>query len=140
MRKQEHIKEEQNSPTLDKYLMDVINDVKTAVNKSDIEKDKKECILECLPAIRNYGLHPDARDGVLEFLENILDKPLDLHGKDCFNKMYTLFGEYEFFDAHEGEASKCRSKVKQIILKYNPHSSHSQTEVSHFKEGMEGIY
>lgn len=139
MRKPENIKEEQNASTLDKYLIDVIKDVKTEVEKSDIEQDKKDCILKCLPAIRNYGLHADARDGVLEFLESILGKTLDLHGKECFNKMYNLFGEYEFFDAHEGEAYKCRSRVKQILLKYNLHSSHSQSEVSHFQEGMEGF-
>lgn len=140
MRKKENIKEEQSAPTLDKYLIETIEHVKIKVKKSGIEQDKRECILECLPAIRNYGLHADSRDGVLEFLENILDETLDLHKKDCFNKMYSLFSEYEFFDAHEGEAYKCKSKVKQILLRYYPSSAHSQSEVSHFREGMEGIY
>lgn len=140
MRKKENIKEEENSPTIDKYLTDTIEHVKTKVKKSDIEQDKKKCILYCIPAIRNYGLHADARDGVLKFLEDILGEAVDLHKKDCFNKIYSLLGNYEFFDAHEGEASECKKKVQEIMIKYFPDSVHSIGNVSHFRESMEGFY
>jgi exopolysaccharide biosynthesis predicted pyruvyltransferase EpsI len=143
MRKKEHIHEMMRAATIDQYLKDTVKQVRGKINKTKIEQDKKECFFECLPSIRNYGSRADARDGVLEFLEDILDGTLDLHETRCLNRMYSLLQEYEYFDAGGGEASQCKDKVKKIILKYCKNESispHSLPSVMHFREQMEGFY
>ena len=138
MRKKENIDELLKAPTVNRYLDDTIKQATAKIRKKKIEQDKKKCILYCLPKLNHYGSAPDATYEVIELLEGICED--SLNDRELIHNMRVLFQHYEHFDAHEGEASECKNKLQQIEIKYNPHSPHSQSEVSHFREQMEGPY
>lgn len=138
MRKQTNIDEMLKAPTVNRYLEEVTNQATAKIRKKKIVQDKKKCILYCIPKLKHYAAAPDATDEVLELLEGICDE--SLNEIEVIRNMRVLFQHYEFFDAHKGEASKCKNILQKIEVKYKPHSPHSQSEVSHFREQMEGFY
>lgn len=140
--KEEHMDEMLKAATNKRYLEDIAKQALFAVKKSKIQQDKKDCFKEALPAMVRYGSAYDARDEVLAYLEGICRGSYNLSGMHWIHDGSILFQHYEHFDAESGEASKCRKNFQFIEIKYNPSakSAHSQAEVSHFRESIEGFY
>ncbi|MFH0831593.1 MAG: hypothetical protein V1886_01885 [archaeon] len=136
----DNMKEMLKASTNKRYLEDIINQASLKVRKAEIEQDKKEVFIESIPAIRHYGYAHDATDEVLEFLEGICSGAYNLSGTHWIHDASILMEHYEHLDAEDGEASERRKKLQNIERKYTPHSAHSQSEVSHFREGMKGSY
>lgn len=136
----EYMKEMLKSATNKRYLEEIISQASLKVRKAKIEQDKKDVFFSSIPAIRHYGYEHDATDEVLHFLEGICSEAYSLSGTHWIHDAGILMEHYEHLDAEDGEASECKKKLQKVEMKYTPHSAHSQSEVSHFKEGMESPY
>lgn len=160
MRKQEHVWEMQKAATMNRYLEDIAKQAMTKVRKEKLQKEIKECLLYCFPKIRNYAADlkygAAAADEVREFFEKVCDGTYNFDNAqniiECVHHAKVLSQHYEHFDAEGGEATKATQKAESLETKLKAdyagkqgqkrkeNSPHSLSEVSHFREQMEGFY
>ncbi|MBS3090284.1 hypothetical protein J4433_00760 [Candidatus Pacearchaeota archaeon] len=133
MRKQENIREDENSPTLRSYLNEISNQTISQARKEIKLQDWRKTLISCFVLIRDSSSKTGGAelDKILELFEDVSDGTEYIRKEGVINRLYVFLGR-EYFP--QGKASGLQRELVKIKTKYFPDSAHK--DVGYFREGL----